>query len=95
MRDGDDAVVVAITDSGGGIAPELRARIFDPFFTTKPAGRGTGLGLEIVKRIVLRHGGSIAVESRPGATRFTVRLPVRQAPAAAADHPPPSGVPTP
>ena len=67
---------VEITDSGPGISPEVRGRIFDPFFTTKEAGKGTGLGLEIAKRIVLRHRGSIEVESAPGRTMFSVRLPL-------------------
>jgi signal transduction histidine kinase len=77
---GDDAHVrVEITDSGAGIPQEIIPKIFDPFFTTKEAGKGTGLGLEIVKRIVSRHSGTIDVESVPGATRFTVSLPITQA----------------
>jgi signal transduction histidine kinase len=71
-------VVVEVVDSGPGIPAELQAKIFDPFFTTKGAGKGTGLGLEIVKRIVTRHRGTVQVASRPGETRFTVRLPVGQ-----------------
>jgi nitrogen-specific signal transduction histidine kinase len=51
-------------------------RIFDPFFTTKPKGEGTGLGLAISARIIEKHGGTIRVESEPGRTRFTIRLPV-------------------
>lgn len=74
-RDGD-GVAVEIADDGPGIAPALIPRVFDQFFTTKDAGSGTGLGLEIAKGIVQRHGGAIAVDSRPGATRFTVRLPL-------------------
>jgi signal transduction histidine kinase len=73
-----DRVRVEITDSGPGIPSEILPKIFDPFFTTKGAGRGTGLGLEIVKRIVTRHGGTIEVSSAPGATRFTVTLPISQ-----------------
>ncbi len=69
---------VEIADSGPGIPANVLPRIFDPFFTTKGAGKGTGLGLEIAKRIVTRHGGTIEVTSSPGATRFTVWLPVRQ-----------------
>jgi signal transduction histidine kinase len=69
-------ICVQITDSGPGIPPEVRGRIFDPFFTTKEAGKGTGLGLEIAKRIVVRHRGVIDVESAPGRTTFSVRLPV-------------------
>jgi signal transduction histidine kinase len=71
-------VRVEITDSGPGIPADLLPKIFDPFFTTKEAGKGTGLGLEIAKRIVTRHGGTIDVASSPGATRFAVWLPLRQ-----------------
>ncbi|HVR96555.1 MAG TPA: ATP-binding protein [Thermoanaerobaculia bacterium] len=75
-RHGDDAVV-EIVDDGPGIPPEDRERIFDAFFTTKGVGEGTGLGLDIVRRIVrVRHKGSIRVESRPGETRFEVALPI-------------------
>jgi len=70
-------VEIAFQDTGGGIPEDKLERIFDPFFTTKEDGKGTGLGLPISKRIVERHGGSIAVQSTPGAgTRFTVCLPV-------------------
>jgi signal transduction histidine kinase len=71
-----DGICVQISDTGPGIPADVRARIFDPFFTTKEAGKGTGLGLEIVKRIVLRHRGEIRVESVPGRTTFSVRLPL-------------------
>ena len=71
-----EEVVVAIEDDGPGIPAEVMPRIFEPFFTTKPKGEGTGLGLGIVRQIVAKHGGRIDVESRPGATRFVVRLPV-------------------
>jgi len=75
-----DAVVVAVGDSGHGMPPEVAARAFDPFYTTKPVGQGTGLGLDIARRIVVeRHGGTIAIDSRPGDTVVTVRVPVRQA----------------
>jgi signal transduction histidine kinase len=75
-RDGD-YVVVSITDDGPGIPDEIRSRIFDPFFTTKPAGKGTGLGLDIAQRIVVnRHFGTIAVASRAGETRFDVSIPL-------------------
>jgi len=70
-----DFVTVAFGDSGCGIASEIWERIFDPFFTTKPAGEGSGLGLDIVKKIIERHWGKITVESRPGETTFKVFLP--------------------
>jgi len=70
----DGGALLTVADDGPGMAPAARARIFTPFFTTKPAG--TGLGLAVVQRIVDAHGGSVGVESRPGAgARFTVRLP--------------------
>jgi signal transduction histidine kinase len=69
-------LAVAIVDHGSGIAPEVQARIFEPFFTTKPSGQGTGLGLEIVQRIVTQSfRGKIQVDSKPGHTEFVVRLP--------------------
>jgi len=69
-------LAVSITDHGTGIPAEVRPHIFEAFFTTKPQGSGTGLGLEIVHRIVTqKFGGAIAVESEPGSTKFTVRLP--------------------
>ena len=69
-------VVVRVTDDGPGIPAEVESRIFDPFFTTKPVGKGTGLGLDIVRRLVDRNDGSIEVESAPGRTEFRVALPV-------------------
>jgi signal transduction histidine kinase len=69
-------VVVRVTDDGPGIPPDVKSRIFDPFFTTKPVGMGTGLGLDIVRRLVDRNDGSIEVESEPGRTEFRVALPV-------------------
>jgi signal transduction histidine kinase len=72
------SVVVRIVDNGTGIPPQIRDRIFDPFFTTKPVGSGTGLGLDIVRRLVLHNDGDIAVESRPGRTEFRVVLPVAE-----------------
>jgi signal transduction histidine kinase len=79
----DNQLVVEIVDNGHGIPPEAQSRIFEPFFTTKGVGSGTGLGLLISNRIVAdRHGGEIEFESKPGETRFKVRLPlVRPTPA--------------
>jgi signal transduction histidine kinase len=77
--DDDDRVRVEIGDTGPGVPERLRRRIFEPFFTTKPVGQGTGLGLDISYRIVVgRHGGDLTVESRPGDTRFIVRLPLTE-----------------
>jgi signal transduction histidine kinase len=77
MQDGNFACI-EIADSGTGIPPEIQSRIFEPFFTTKPVGKGTGLGLDMVRRIVEnRHQGAIALESTLGATRFTIRLPLK------------------
>lgn len=70
------SLVVRVVDDGPGLAPEIRKRIFDPFFTTKPVGQGTGLGLDIARRLVLRHHGDIEVDSRPGQTQFSVTLPL-------------------
>lgn len=69
-------VGVKISDNGPGIPSEILPRIFEPFFSTKPRGQGTGLGLGIARKIIERHGGQIAVESRPGNTTFTVTLPL-------------------
>ena len=75
---------VSIADSGRGISEAARARIFEPFFTTKPAGEGTGLGLAISRQIVLKHGGTLDVESEPGVgTTVRVSLPVQPVVAAA------------
>ena len=70
-------LAVSITDHGPGIPTDVLPRIFEAFFTTKPQGSGTGLGLEIVHRIVTqKFGGKIDVESQPGNTRFVVKLPL-------------------
>ena len=71
-------VVVEITDSGCGIPPEITDRIFEPFFTTKPAGEGSGLGLDICKKILDKHQGRIEFESQPGRTTFRVWLPLKE-----------------
>ncbi len=83
-RTDGDCAVVEIGDTGPGIPDELRGRVFEPFFTTKPVGQGTGLGLDVSWRIVVkRHGGDLRVTSRPGDTRFSVFLPLTEpAPAA-------------
>jgi signal transduction histidine kinase len=80
-----DQIVVEIVDNGPGIPPEVQARMFEPFFTTKSVGTGTGLGLVISNRIIGdRHGGEIEFESKPGETRFKVRLPLNRQPASIA-----------
>jgi signal transduction histidine kinase len=76
--DGPDHIRVEVADDGPGIPAELQSRIFEPFFTTKDVGEGTGMGLDVAWRIVVqRHRGDLRVESRPGETRFIVRLPLR------------------
>ncbi|MEA5486482.1 MULTISPECIES: ATP-binding protein [Pseudanabaena] len=69
-------VVVEITNSGAAIPEEIRLRLFEPFFTTKPRGEGSGLGLDIVRQIVQKHGGDIQVHCQSGRTTFSVRLPL-------------------
>ena len=71
-------VVVRVVDNGPGIPAKIREHIFDPFFTTKPVGQGTGLGLDIVRRLVRHNDGAIAVESQPGRTEFRVTMPVAE-----------------
>jgi len=71
-----DCVQVSIIDNGPGIPAEIKSRIFDPFFTTKEVGKGTGLGLDVVTRIVKQHKGSIKVNSVPGRTEFIVEFPI-------------------
>ena len=68
-------VLVEVEDTGPGMTPEVRRHAFDPFFTTKGVGQGTGLGLDISRRIVERHGGAITIDSRPGTTVLRVGLP--------------------
>jgi signal transduction histidine kinase len=73
----NDHVLVEIADNGAGIPAEIKSKIFDPFFTTKGVGEGTGLGLDIVNRIVKNAHGQINVTSVPGDTRFQVRIPIQ------------------
>ena len=69
-------IEVKIIDNGQGIPENIRNRIFDPFFTTKGVGEGTGLGLDLARRIVQTHQGQIDVKSQPGRTEMSVRLPI-------------------
>ncbi len=73
-----EVAVIEVSDTGGGISPDIADRVFEPFFTTKEVGRGTGQGLALCYSLVVdRHGGTIEFDSRPGSgTTFTVRLPV-------------------
>jgi len=76
-------IQVQITDSGPGIPVELQSRVFEPFFTTKSVGKGSGLGLDVTRRIVEnRHHGTINLQSQPGRTTFSICLPIQQQPAA-------------
>ena len=72
-------VVVRVVDNGPGVPAEIRGRLFEPFFTTKPVGKGTGLGLDIVQRLVRHNDGEIELESTPGRTEFRVSLPIAEA----------------
>lgn len=71
-----ERVLVEVGDNGPGIPEDVQARVFDAFFTTKPVGQGTGLGLDIAQRIVIRHHGELRLQSQPGDTRFQVLLPL-------------------
>jgi signal transduction histidine kinase len=74
-----DMVKLTVSDSGHGIPKEVVSKIFDPFFTTKEFGKGTGLGLTVVKGIIEEHRGSIAVESEEGrGSTFTIHLPISE-----------------
>ncbi len=75
--DGRNACV-KIIDNGPGIRPEIISRIFDPFFTTKKVGEGTGIGLDLVKRIIKHHNGEIKVNSVPGRTEFLINIPYQE-----------------
>jgi signal transduction histidine kinase len=79
--EGND-VVIEIGDTGPGMPPEVAARAFEAFYTTKDVGKGTGLGLDIARRIVAeRHAGTITIDSQPGETVLRVRIPIRPTPA--------------
>ncbi|MBS1662626.1 MAG: cyclic nucleotide-binding domain-containing protein [Bacteroidetes bacterium] len=71
-------VKVSIIDNGPGIPEEIKSRVFDPFFTTKDIGKGTGMGLDVVSRIINQHHGSIKVNSEPGNTVFIVCFPIAE-----------------
>jgi signal transduction histidine kinase len=79
-RQDDADILVDLRDTGPGMTAEVQRRIFDPFFTTKAVGEGTGLGLDTVMRVVRKHRGDVRVQSKPGETVFTVRLPKSAAP---------------
>jgi signal transduction histidine kinase len=73
-------VSIAVSDNGDGIPPEIMSRIFEPFFTTKEVGKGTGLGLAMVRSIITQMGGAIECLSEPGkGTTFTISLPCTEA----------------
>ena len=74
-----DTITVRVIDNGHGIPEDIKGRIFDPFFTTKAVGAGTGMGLDIVRRLVFNQKGDIDVESVPGHTSFRVVIPVATA----------------
>jgi signal transduction histidine kinase len=75
-RQDREFVCVSVIDNGAGIPEEIKNKIFDPFFTTKQIGQGTGLGLDVVSRIVKQHKGTISVTSEPGKTEFIVCFPI-------------------
>ena len=86
IASGGDRVKLTVADSGHGIPPDALKKVFEPFFTTKEFGKGTGLGLTVVKGILEEHGGSIDVESEEGkGTTFTIVLPTGPAPGGSAN----------
>ena len=76
LEQDNEQIIVKITDSGSGIPEDIKDKIFQPFFTTKPMGEGSGLGLDIARKIIDKHQGYITVESQPGRTTFQVKLPI-------------------
>jgi signal transduction histidine kinase len=94
-RQDGDRIAVSFADRGSGISEEDQKHIFEPFFTTKPAGSGTGLGLDIARRIVeSKHGGEITVKSSPAGTEFIVYLPINSADSGGDSMPEPAAVAT-
>ena len=79
VKQQDKSIVVEFSDNGHGIAAEFCDRVFEPFFTTKPFGKGLGLGLDTVQRVVTKHFGAVSVRSKPHATTFEIRLPLDRA----------------
>jgi signal transduction histidine kinase len=77
MWENEEMIRVEICDDGPGIAKDVVDKIFNPFFTTKPFGEGTGLGLDLARRIIVeKHHGDLRVKSEPGNTQFVVLLPL-------------------
>jgi len=75
----NNCALIEIIDNGSGIPKELQPRIFEPFFTSKEVGKGSGLGLDISRRIVVeKHQGNLRFESQPGRTNFQVRIPLKR-----------------
>jgi signal transduction histidine kinase len=70
----DQSVIIEIEDNGPGIPDEIKDKILQPFFTTKKGTQGTGLGLSITNDIIKAHGGTLAVETKPGKTAFQIKL---------------------
>jgi two-component system NtrC family sensor kinase len=76
-REQNGHLIVEVSDSGGGVPPDLRERIFEPFFTTKPPGSGTGLGLTTARQIVEQHDGTLQVRDAPHGSLFHLELPLQ------------------
>ena len=77
MRENEEMIRVEICDDGPGIPADIVNNVFNPFFTTKPFGEGTGLGLDLARRIIVeKHHGDLRVQSQPGNTKFIVVLPL-------------------
>ena len=83
----DQQIHISITDTGSGIPEEIKPKIFKPFFTTKPPGEGSGMGLDIVKKIMEKNHGKIEFESSTGQTTFTVSLPIQPCRVSTAQQP--------